>query len=236
MTKRHPFNLIEILLALGVIMFGLVCLLGLFPLAAKVTSDATMETYATSAAEELMAFITEQATTAEGSTTADARSPWEEWISGSDSRIPDTQPSGMLGSDEAAHQEEIQDANKWETVSDRQRRIFRHKTEKGVFMLVSMRGDKGTEQDIVLTDEKDLAKIDSRVLITVWKEPITRIYKAPPTPENTYTDSDYQFGVRLNMKVGWPAERPEAGKDEGGTLRPLRTVHLYSFDLLRPAE
>ena len=224
MTKRHPFNLIEILLALGVIMFGLVCLLGLFPLAAKVTSDATMETYATSAAEELMAFITEQATTAEGSTTASSR--WEDWISGSSARISDTQPSGMLGSDEAAHQEEIQDANKWEKVSDRQRHIFRHKTEKGVFMLVSMRGDKGTEQDI------NLAKIDSRVLITVWKEPITRTYKTGSTD----TDSTYQFGVRLNMKVGWPAERPEAGKDEGGTLRPLRTVRLYSFDLLRPAE
>ena len=224
MTKRHPFNLIEILLALGVIMFGLVCLLGLFPLAAKVTSDATMETYATSAAEELMAFITEQATTAEDSTTASSR--WEEWISGSSAGIPDTQPSGMLGSDEAAHQEEIQDASKWEKVSDRQRRIFRHKTEKGVFMLVSMRGDKGTEQDI------NLAKIDSRVLITVWKEPITRTYKTGSTD----TDSTYQFGVRLNMKVGWPAERPEAGKDEGGTLRPLRTVRLYSFDLLRPAE
>ncbi len=219
MTKRHPFNLIEILLALGVIMFGLVCLLGLFPLAAKVTSDATMETYATSAAEELMAFITEQATTAEGSTTASSR--WEDWISGSSARIPDTQPSGMLGSDEAAHQEEIQDANKWDKVSDRQRRIFRHMTQNGVFMLVSMRGDKD-----------DLAKIDSRVLITVWKEPITRTYKTGFTD----TDSTYQFGVRLNMKVGWPAERPEAGKDEGGTLRPLRTVRLYSFDLLRPAE
>lgn len=230
MTKRHPFNLIEILLALGVIMFGLVCLLGLFPLAAKVTSDATMETYATSAAEELMAFITEQATTAEGSTTASSR--WEEWISGSSARIPDTQPSGMLGSDEEAHQEEIQDASKWEKVSDRQRRIFRHKTQNGVFMLVSMRGDKGTEQDIDLADEDDLAKIDSRVLITVWKEPITRTYKTGSTD----TDSTYQFGVRLNMKVGWPAERPEAGKDEGGTLRPLRTVRLYSFDLLRPAE
>ena len=70
------------------------------------------------------------------------------------------------------------------------------------------------------------------MLITVWKEPITRTYKTGSTD----TDSTYQFGVRLNMKVGWPAERPEAGKDEGGTLRPLRTVRLYSFDLLRPAE
>lgn len=230
MTKRHPFNLVEILLALGVIMFGLVCLLGLFPLAAKVTSDATMETYATSSAEELMAFITEQATTAEGSTTADSR--WENWISDSSAKIPGAQPSGMLGSDEAAHQEEIQKASNWEKVSDRQRRIFRHKTQKGVFMLVSLRGDKGTDQDIDLADEDDLARIDSRVLITVWKEPITRTYKTGSTD----TDSSYQFGVRLNMKVGWPAERPEAGEDEGGTLRPLRTICLYSFDLLRPVK
>lgn len=218
MTKRHPFTLVEILLALGVIMIGVVSLMGLFPLATKVTTNANMETYATSAAEELYAFITEQAlgTTTTGTTTT---KNWSTWIVGSGSEIPEQEPSAMLENNEASHLAELEDNSQWQVISDQQKRIFKHRTKKGVFQLVSLRGSASTEDAIELDDEK----IESRVLITVWKTPITRTFKEGPE-----TDSAYAYGARLQMKVGWPAERREA--DEDGN--PLRVIRCYSFDLL----
>jgi competence protein ComGF len=38
--KRHPFNLIELMLALGVIVIGLVSVLALFPIGANANRDA----------------------------------------------------------------------------------------------------------------------------------------------------------------------------------------------------
>lgn len=230
MTKRHPFNLIEILLALGVIMFGLVCLLGLFPLAAKVTSDATMETYATSAAEELVAYVTDQMTTLfvkdenNESASPSYESNWNRWIS----KIPTKQPKAMLGKNEDEHLKALENKDNWKPLAG-QPYIFEHNSEPGVFLVISRRGEQDPDNSIDLETDTN---IDAKVLVTMWKEKIKRVFRSGKTEE----DDKYEYGVRLNMKVGWPAERPEAEKDEDNYWHTLRSIHVYSFDLVRPMQ
>ena len=52
--KRHPFNLIELLLALGVIVVGLVSVMALFPIGASTNRDAMAENYSAQAAEQML--------------------------------------------------------------------------------------------------------------------------------------------------------------------------------------
>ena len=57
MRTKHPFNLIEISIALGVIAIGVVAVVGVFPMAAAKTRDAMTETYAANAATDLLGYI-----------------------------------------------------------------------------------------------------------------------------------------------------------------------------------
>jgi len=52
--KRHPFNLIELMLALGVIVVGLVSVMALFPVGASANRDAMAENYSAQAAEQML--------------------------------------------------------------------------------------------------------------------------------------------------------------------------------------
>ena len=52
--KRSYFNMIEVLLALGVVAIGVVSVLALFPVGLSSTRDAMAETYAATAAEQLL--------------------------------------------------------------------------------------------------------------------------------------------------------------------------------------
>jgi len=55
--KRHPFNLIELMLALGVIVVGLVSVMALFPIGASANRDAMAENYSAQAAEQMLSTI-----------------------------------------------------------------------------------------------------------------------------------------------------------------------------------
>lgn len=256
----HSFTLVEILLALGVIMIGVVSLMGLFPAAAKVTADATMETYASNALEELSAYIADCATRRPSASDSNSNVGWGNWISGGTKALPASEPSAMLNSsgNESAigtaeeNETEVTDGNKWEQIQVSgtsgmgvNKFLFAHKTKNGVFLLVSVRGldkdgniikDDGTTGaafDITNADHQE--KIDARVLITVWKTPITRLFKAGGAEE---TDNSYGYGARINLKAGWPAERPEAKRTElsggGHDWVALRRIKTMTFDLHKP--
>ncbi|MBN2449053.1 MAG: hypothetical protein JXR77_01610 [Lentisphaeria bacterium] len=52
--KRHPFNMVEVLLALGVVAIGVVSVLALFPVGLSSSRDAMAESYAATSAEHLL--------------------------------------------------------------------------------------------------------------------------------------------------------------------------------------
>ena len=57
---KHPFTMIEILLALGVAAIGICSIMVLFPVAANASRDTAMETYGANAAEELLHYYQRQ--------------------------------------------------------------------------------------------------------------------------------------------------------------------------------
>ena len=57
MKKQHPFNMVEILLALGVIAIGICSVMVLFPVGANASRDSIMEEYAATSAEQMLNMI-----------------------------------------------------------------------------------------------------------------------------------------------------------------------------------
>jgi hypothetical protein len=83
MRTKHFFNMVEIMLALGVCAIGVCSIMVLFPVGATATRDAAMETYAAHTADQMLHYLKYQLT--EGGL-------WSEMIGGSVT-LPD------LGSD-----------------------------------------------------------------------------------------------------------------------------------------
>ena len=229
LMNRHHFNLVEILLALGVIMIGVVSLSGLLPIASKVSSDANMETYVANALEEISAYI-------RGEATKDKDS-WKTWMNPDnedDAVIPNIASPAMLEDDEDGHVEKLSDWTNWETVGENPL-LFKYKHTSGIYQLLSIHGEMSLKADGSLDIDKldDEFFIDSRIIITVWRSQIERRF-INSLPAEKY---DYKYGARINIKAGWPAERPEAthtgsGSDEIWT--PLRQIKVQAFDLINP--
>jgi type II secretory pathway pseudopilin PulG len=55
--RINPFNLIEVVIALGVVAVGTVSLMALFPVGATASRDAIAETYAAEAAEQVLMYV-----------------------------------------------------------------------------------------------------------------------------------------------------------------------------------
>jgi type II secretory pathway pseudopilin PulG len=68
--KRHYFNLIELMLALGVIVVGLVSVMALFPIGATANRDAIAENYSAMAAEQMLNSLAHYIRSSAGNWTA----------------------------------------------------------------------------------------------------------------------------------------------------------------------
>ncbi len=76
MKRHHPFNLVEILIALGVTVIGICSIMVLFPIGANASSNAAMETYAANAADQMLNYLKFQITASEDN--------WKDMVVGSD--------------------------------------------------------------------------------------------------------------------------------------------------------
>ena len=88
MKRKHPFNMIEIMLALGVCAIGIASIMVLFPVGSAATRDAAMETYAAHAADQMLHMLKYQMTT--GGATS-----WTAKI-GASGTLPDENPAGAI--------------------------------------------------------------------------------------------------------------------------------------------
>ncbi len=57
MNVSRRYNLVEVILALGVVAIGVVSIMALFPIGANASRDASMETYAANVADEMLQFV-----------------------------------------------------------------------------------------------------------------------------------------------------------------------------------
>lgn len=215
MKRKHPFNMIEIMLALGVCAIGITSIMVLFPVGSAATRDAAMETYAAHAADQMLHFMKYRITANDGA-------DWGTIISdATDPEITDTPPA-----DDDYNLDDLNNPIKWITgtwASELKGTIYQHSSDTGIYQIMSHRNPAGkTLQDQTpLPPEFDVNKIDFRGILTIWKE---RIEIPDPSSSTGKVLVPYTMGVKLNIKVAWPAELP---KDS-------RQVAYYSLEVFKP--
>ncbi|OPZ30403.1 MAG: hypothetical protein BWZ02_00788 [Lentisphaerae bacterium ADurb.BinA184] len=225
----HPFNLIEIVIALGVVAIGVTALLGMFPIAANTTRDALAEAYTSQAASEML-----------HSLESFIQRDWTNWVNnGADSFVSSRIPVdadradfavGYADSDAA---DEATALNPEGTLyvydSDRNDLTF---TKDNLRYKVIRYMDRGTgnppyankyDRDTDLVDFEAIMVVcrshslvfdrNEDGIVTLPVPPETSVLSADDlTGDGKWSDADdtiaYGIAVQLNVEISWPAKVP----------------------------
>ena len=216
MNRRfRQYNLVEVILALGVVAIGVVSIMALFPIGASATRDAAMETYSSNAADEMFHML--QFMALNDGNTLDIS--WKKWIEEND----------HVGTSKPSYTDENTDKSKWKRLGDATKgvdgNIFQHKDDKGVFLLISHH-DSSADKDATLADAGDTEsdstityeKVDFRAVVLAWKE------KVRVDPTGTDPDLKYEEAAKLVIEVSWPEEMPYAARQK----------RYFSYEIAKP--
>ena len=215
MNVSRRYNLVEVILALGVVAIGVVSIMALFPIGANASRDASMETYAANVSDEMLQFVKyrlKQVDDDDDQSKIDDR--WKDLVgdTGASGAITETKPSkSKLDVDVT----KLDDTGVWKTpdtaifgdIFESTHTIYQHDTDKQVFQLLSHRNS----DDIKLGDTndsdptKDFARnVDFRAIAYIWKEQIVM----DQTQASDDAKIPYTSGARIIVRVTWPAELP----------------------------
>ena len=217
MNRRfRQYNLVEVILALGVVAIGVVSIMALFPIGASASRDAAMETYSSNAADEMFHMLQFMAFN-DGTTLDDS---WNKWIK-NDTQLETSKPD---------YDEANTEKDKWERLGDTTKgidsNIFKTKsTKKGVFLLISHH-DSSADKDATLADAGDTEsdstityeKVDFRAVVLAWKE------KVREDPTEASKDIDFDEAAKLVIEVSWPEEMPYAARQK----------RYFSYEIAKP--
>lgn len=178
--KRHYFNLIELMLALGVIVVGLVSVMALFPIGANANRDAMTENYSAMAAEQML-------------------NSFAYFLRNPNSTPPDwnTKRSRIaeISSDTSIAVGEIRD----------QQEYFTDTTPCPFFTVgtntIYMEDINNYQSGFRIDSVGQAGNKDFEAMMALWQEPI-RINPPPAPPV------DYDYGTVLNIEISWPAQLP----------------------------
>ena len=207
MKKQHPFNMVEILLALGVIAIGICSVMVLFPVGANASRDSIMEEYAATSAEQMLNMINFRLHMYDAGTHSTTKY-WNDYIgttpegngsltSGSTGRPSDTDIAAL----------DLNDATDWSSGTNAllggtalKGRIFSQSGSSNTYfqIVVHKDGDKADLSDV------DEAKIDFRALAVLWVDKV----------DFNGTNLPYTYAARLNLEVSWPVEIPYASRQK----------------------
>ena len=217
MNRRfRQYNLVEVILALGVVAIGVVSIMALFPIGASASRDAAMETYSSNAADEMFHMLQFMALN-DGDSLDDS---WNKWIK-NDTKLETSKPD---------YDEANTEKDKWERLGDTTKgidsNIFKTKsTKKGVFLLISHH-DSSADKDATLADAGDTEsdstityeKVDFRAVVLAWKE------KVREDPTDASKDIDFDEAAKLVIEVSWPEEMPYAARQK----------RYFSYEIAKP--
>lgn len=217
MNVSRRYNLVEVILALGVVAIGVVSIMALFPIGANASRDASMETYAAAVSDEMLQFVKYRLKLVEDNDNEQVKinKRWEDLVgtNATTGAITETKPTkAKLDVDVT----KLDDTGVWKTpdttifgsIFNDTHTIYQHDTDKQVFQLL---GHRNTD-DIKLgdTDSSDPTKdfatnVDFRSIAYIWKEQIA-VDKTQSNDDDKYVP--YTSGVRIIVRVTWPAEIP----------------------------
>ncbi len=233
MKRHHPFNLVEILIALGVTVIGICSIMVLFPIGANASSNAAMETYAANAADQMLNYLKFQITASEDN--------WKDMVVGSDATKGALKEIADIIDDDddlTFDQSDLNDDDNWTYKKETSKHAyFNLKDMNGtiysycpsadtkannLFQFISHRNELDSSGNPVYLGDSDFKneKIDFRGLLQVWKEQVEiRLPDGSPQPP-----LDYKYCVKLNVRVLWPAEIPPKARQNA----------VYSLEVFNP--
>ena len=193
MLKRHNFNLIEIIIALGIVLVGVCSLMVIFPIGANASRDAAVQIEASNAVEQFLSFVKFKVST-EGVI----------WITGKvseDPGIPEI-PGNLKEKSEGAFDEDsINDYAKWERLDLKGEKILLFKDKdsehpekhKGVFQLLTIRSKNPTKISDLHSKSYEDINVSPDILIDK-----RMIFRAE--------SDDFVNTGKISIEVSWPAE------------------------------
>ena len=202
--KRHPFSMVEILLALGVVAIGICSVMVLFPVGASATRDAAMETYAANAADQILHMVKYKLT------MADANNQWYTYICNQagvklDNGIYSSSESGPSSS-AFENPSVFDDTDKWSNNNDliggttlQDSGIFPYTDSNHYYQIIVHRGNTNDDFNTVVNSNVT----DFRALATLWASEVN-----VPVTGNL----PLNFATRLNLKIEWPVELPQSAR------------------------
>ncbi len=217
--KKQYFNMVEVLLALGVVVIGICSVMVLFPVGVSANRDATVLDDSSNVADQALHFIAYRFT----NTFASDDTLWMDNLA----TIPveGTSDAALSESDHNAIINKLDDSGDWDTESSSNGLFsganftdifYQHKTYSQVFQVISHRNPTGVKLgDLNFKEEL----VDYRAIMVLTRKQIV-------FDENESGDDqkiDYKYGFTLNAEISWPAERPYS----------QRKVVNYTIDIYR---
>ena len=225
--KRHPFSMVEILLALGVIAIGICSVMVLFPVGANATRDAAMETYAANAADQILHMVKYKLTLADEDNT-NANSFYNQWYTyicdaPTSSTVYPAGPNGRgiysetVPNSAAITDDDIDDTAKWTESNPliggttlQRSGIYPMLGNGHFYQIIVHRGNSDETFANVLNNNV----IDFRGLATLWATKVD-VPGSGNLPLN--------FATRLNLKIEWPVELPASARQSA-----LYTLEIFN--------
>ena len=199
--KRHPFNLIELMLALGVIVVGLVSVMALFPIGANANRDAMAENYSAQAAEQMLNSL--------GCFMRESNDNWTAVLDKIQPLTPTTDPDPVVNATNLTNMimgqqpipQPIPGTDYYGTSAG-----FLSAGSGTIFL-------KGTDQDkeyrygdgLRVESSGNSGYKDFEAMAALWRE---RIMVDNPKDPTTQIGLDLTFGTVLNLEVSWPSQLP----------------------------
>jgi type II secretory pathway pseudopilin PulG len=228
-NRKIGYNLVEVILALGVCAIGVVSIMALFPIGSSAARDASMETYAANVADEMLQFVKyrlHEVDPNDSASVAQAKvnARWLQII-GTDITPPGPGAADIKTYDESTFLEtdpaKLDSKTEWEVPSgtdslfggnfDRNESIFQLNGNTRIYQLIVHHNESGVKfGDVNEADStQDFAmNVDFRAIAYLWKEKIVIDQSSATFP----LEVPYDNGARLIMRVTWPAELPLAAR------------------------
>ena len=231
--KKQYFNMVEVLLALGVVVIGICSVMVLFPVGVNANRDAAVLDDSSNTAEQALHFIAYRFTNVFASddtlwNTNRLSIPLE---SADDESLPENESyvesKKLSEEDHETISGQLQTASDWVTESNATSGIlhgadftdcfYQYSSKPYVFQVISHRNPKGVKLGAPNFKEE---LVDYRAIMVLTKSRIVF-----DTNESGNEKLKYKFGFKLNAEISWPAERPYS----------QRKVMNYSIDIYRNA-
>ncbi|NOY79553.1 MAG: hypothetical protein GXP31_00980 [Kiritimatiellaeota bacterium] len=198
--RTHPFTMIEIVLALGVIAIGVVSVLALFPVGIKAGTDAMATDYSAQVGDEMLHYLEQQIRIK--TTSYDG---WIDYLNnGAGTKIPEA------GSTPAPNDFDVASA----TGHNQECTLYWNGTAPNIVYKVIRYVDKtgGTANQY----DPGIDILDYSAIAVVWRKKVV-------IPGGPASGLDYSVAACLNVEISWPAQLPYGAREK-------RTYSLELFN------